>query len=286
MGFILAFVVAITESIKNIYLKKRTLSSSPVYTTWAWQVTSLLVFLPIILYTGIPQVSSDYWVIVGLKVIAMTVALVLYNKSLKETDVSLALPMLALTPLVTAVLSFFLIGDLPTLMGGIGIVVTIFGVYLLNRSRGDGLLAPFKEVYKNKGVFYMFLVSIIWGITTSFDKIAILRSTPIYYAVVTTVLTALFLTPIVAHVHKNEIKEVFSINKLIYMIPIGLLEGIVVFGQFTAYQFTLAAYIIAIKRTSIVFSSILAYFIFKEEIKDRLLPILIMVIGLMLILFA
>ncbi len=57
---------------------------------------------------------------------------------------------------------------------------------------------------------------------------------------------------------------------------IFLLESVVVLAQTTAYTFIYASYVVAIKRTSIVLSAILARLFFKEEIKDRIFPILIM----------
>ncbi|MDP4038618.1 MAG: hypothetical protein Q8P54_01450 [bacterium] len=50
-----------------------------------------------------------------------------------------------------------------------------------------------------------------------------------------------------------------------------------------AIGMTYAAYVIAIKRLSIVFSSLMGWYLFKENIKERLIPILLMVTGMFLI---
>lgn len=47
-----------------------------------------------------------------------------------------------------------------------------------------------------------------------------------------------------------------------------------------------AAYVIAIKRTSIIMSAILDSLFFKEEIKGRVSPILVMLVGLLFVIFS
>jgi len=54
--------------------------------------------------------------------------------------------------------------------------------------------------------------------------------------------------------------------------------------MWTAVTMTLVPYVISIKRTSVIFSSLYGFFIFKERfIKTRLLGVVIMVAGVLLI---
>ena len=287
MGIALSFVVAITEAFKNIFVKKGALKFSTVMTAWSWQTTSLIIMIPVLFVVGVPRLNSAFWISSSVKVVLNAAALFLYAKSLKKTDISLAIPMLALTPLVVVVVSYFLNGELPTLLGNAGIFVIIVGTYLLNFKKGTkNLLAPFKEVFDNKGVFYMFLVAIIWGVTSSLDKTAVINSSPLFYAAYVAIITSILFTPLVIIKHSRELRKVFSVKNIKALLPIGLLDGIVVSSQMVAVSLTVTAYVISIKRSSIIFSTFLAYIFFKEKIRKRMVPIFIMFTGLLMIIFS
>lgn len=287
MGIVLSFIVAITEAIKSIFVKKGALKFSTVMTAWSWQTTSLIIMIPVLLVIGVPELNSTFWISSSVKIVLNAGALFLYTKSLKESDISLAIPMLALTPLVTVIVSYFLNGELPTLLGNVGILVIIVGTYLLNFKKGTkNLLAPFKEVFDNKGVFYMLLVAIIWGVTTSLDKTAVINSSPLFYAAYVAIVTSILFTPLVIIEHRRELRRVFNIESLKALLPIGLLDGIVILCQMAAVSLIVTAYVISIKRASIIFSTFLAYIFFKEKIRERMVPILVMFMGLLMIVFS
>lgn len=64
----------------------------------------------------------------------------------------------------------------------------------------------------------------------------------------------------------------------------GFISSLGTLAQMTAVSLTLVPYVIAIKRTSTIMSTIAGRLIFKEKnIKERLLGVVIMVIGVVLI---
>jgi len=286
MGILLAIFVAIFDSLKNVLVRKSTRSFSSILTAWSWQAGSLLILIPALIFVGVPPIDKIFWIYSSVKVILFIVAMLLYATSLKKTDMSLALPMLALTPLVTSFVSLFLSSEFPTLLGGVGIIVIILGTYLLNLKKGMGILTPFKNIFINKGVFYMFLVAMIYGVSTSVDKAAVVSSSPIFYSAYVAIVASITLTPAVIYKHRDELKETFTIKNMKVLLPLGLVTGIIIISQMTALNIILAAYVIAIKRTSIVISVVLAYFLFNEKIKDRLGPIIVMLVGLLMIIFS
>ena len=57
--------------------------------------------------------------------------------------------------------------------------------------------------------------------------------------------------------------------------------------QMLAINLTLVAYVISIKRTSAIMSSLFGFWLFKEKgIKERLLGVILMVLGVVLITLA
>jgi uncharacterized membrane protein len=81
---------------------------------------------------------------------------------------------------------------------------------------------------------------------------------------------------------KNKISQISKNYKL--LIPIGLFIALTMITQMIAINMALVAYVIAIKRTSIILSVIFGFLIFKEKgIKERLIGTIIMVLGAILI---
>ncbi|NOS36151.1 MAG: EamA family transporter, partial [Deltaproteobacteria bacterium] len=65
---------------------------------------------------------------------------------------------------------------------------------------------------------------------------------------------------------------------------IGLFSAIMIIAHFTAITMTDVAYMISVKRTSLVFSVVYGWLMFSEEkIGERLLGSVIMMIGVVLI---
>lgn len=284
MGIVLSAVVAFIDAFNNSFIKKNTAKFNLLTVTWAWQVFSLIILAPALLLTGVPHLGDSFWWSALLKIFIQIVALLFYTAALQKTDLSLALPMLAFTPAVTMVISYFMNGDVPSSLGIIGVLLIMSGAYLLNITKRKGdVLAPLRAVFENKGVFYMLLVSMLWGVTTSLDKTAVRNSGPVFYSFFVTVIISILLTPIALLRYKKEFFKVFTTSNLKSLIPIGILEGTVQLAQMTAVSLTLAAYVIAIKRSSIIISSILGYLVFKEKIKSRILPILVMFVGILFI---
>ena len=69
------------------------------------------------------------------------------------------------------------------------------------------------------------------------------------------------------------------------LLLIALIQFAVIVPQFFALELTYTAFVIAIKRAGIIFSVIMAYFIFKEKHNfwSNLLATIILIIGVVLI---
>ena len=75
-----------------------------------------------------------------------------------------------------------------------------------------------------------------------------------------------------------------SVKHLKLLLPIGFFAAVRAVTQMLAINLTLVAYVISIKRTSVLFSIVFAYLVFKEKgIKERLSGAILMVLGVCLI---
>lgn len=284
MGIFLSILVAFAESAKNIFIKKEAGLSRSIVIIWGWQVFSLLVLIPALLFAGVPELNTTFWYASSVKILLYVVSLFLYAGALKRADLSLAIPMLAFTPLFTAFISYFLNGETPSTTGFFGILLIMAGAYLLNFNRGErNIFKPLVYIVKNKGTLLMLIVSFIWGITSSLDKTAVVNSEPLFYGAYVAIIMSLLLTTVLYFRHKQEIKRLFNRARVRSLAPIGILDGVVILLQMVAVSLTVTAYVIAIKRSSLLFTSLLAYVFFKEKIRGRILAIAIMFAGVVLI---
>jgi drug/metabolite transporter (DMT)-like permease len=192
--------------------------------------------------------------------------------------------MLALTPLFLLFSGFLINGEFPTSLGLGGVALIIAGTYLLNfKKNAQSIFEPFQVIFNNSGSVLMLGVAIIWGITGSLHKLAISHSNPYFYTGLGALVLTTLYTPVAWYANREDFKKSLSREYLPQLVPIGLLDGITILAQFIGQSMSLTVLVISLKRTSIIFSSLLSWYFFKEEIGPRLLPICLMVLGVMLI---
>jgi uncharacterized membrane protein len=124
-------------------------------------------------------------------------------------------------------------------------------------------------------------VAFIWSIAANIDKVGVLHSSPLAWILVADTVTALFMTPLVLW----QVGKVSEVGRgFRYLIVIGLLSTLVSLSQMTAITMTLVAYVIAVKRTSVIMSVLSGALIFKEQgLRERLLGVVIMIAGVVFI---
>ena len=240
----------------------------------------LLVVLSI---SGIPSIGESFVYAVIASGLLNVVAILLFTKSLQLSALSLSVPMLAFTPVFLLITSPLIVGEFPSEFGLYGIFMIVGGAYLLNLdTQKFNLLSPFVSIIKEKGIFWMLCVAGIWSISANFDKIGVQNSSPIFYATTVFAFVTLILTIILIIKSKNNLIIIQKNFKKLF--PLGVFGSLVAIFQTNSYDLEIVPYVIAIKRTSILFSSFIGFVIFKEpKVKQRLIAIGIMIIGVFLI---
>lgn len=210
---------------------------------------------------------------------------VIYMKAIKISPLSLTVPYLAFTPAFMIVTGFLFLNEMPNLWGISGIMIVVAGSYILNITPGKwNLFAPFQAIFREKGSWMMLLVSFIYSFASVIGKKGILHSSPLFFTFsffgVFNLLSVAFLCAC-GKIRLSSFRE----NPLRGFVTGGLifLQGIF---QGLAMPLTKAAYMISVKRLSIVFGVIFGSLIFKEEnLAFRLGGAMMMLAGTLLISF-
>ena len=142
-----------------------------VLATGAFLSCFLILFLTSII-KGLPEIGPAFYVSVLITVMINIIGVILCYKALKITDLSLAMPMIAFTPLFLILTSFIFLKEAPTVFGAAGISLVVIGSYVLNLNKNKThFLDPFKEILRNKGVFYILIIAFLFSISVNFDKL-------------------------------------------------------------------------------------------------------------------
>jgi uncharacterized membrane protein len=283
MWFLFSILTAFFESIKDVYSKKSLIKVDEYVVAWSIRVFALPFLIIPLLFTGIPTIKTNYWIALLTGGTLNVGATVLYMKALKYSDLSISVPMVTFTPAFLLLTSPVLVGEFPNITGIMGITLIVCGSYVLNIKQGKkGVLKPFKHLINEKGPKYMLLVAFIWSITSNIDKIGIKSSSIVFWIISINFFSSVILTPLLVVKKKSRQLKLFECVKLLSLV--GFFAALRSIFQMWAIYLTLVAYVISIKRYSVIFSIIFGYIIFKEKgIRERLIGAILMVLGVFLI---
>lgn len=125
-------------------------------------------------------------------------------------------------------------------------------------------------------------VAFIFSLTSTLGKRATLLSTPLFFGTFYTFLLALFLSPVaLIRLRKHPVNLQSQLKTFLL---IGLFYALMVVFHYQALVMVDVSSMIAIKRTSLLFSILYGGFVFKESnIGERLCGGVVMIVGVMLI---
>lgn len=283
LWFVLSLITAISFAARAVISKKILKDTDEYIVAWARSFFSLPFLLLLLFFTEIPEIDITFWMYLGIGTVFVTIASILHMKALKVSPLSLTIPFMNFTPLFLLITSPLMLGEKPSIFGGIGILLIVFGAYVLNiQTFQKGFFEPFKAIAREKGSLFMLIVAFLFAISSNIDKIAVLKSSAIFYAIIFQVGLSIVLFPFVALKSKNRIMQLK--NNLFGFFMIGFLLALIVISHMTAITLTIVPYVISIKRTAAIFSVIFGYLFFKEKnFKQCLVGATIMVIGVLLI---
>lgn len=280
---ILGIFTAFFEAVKDVFGKQNLKKSDEYVVAWSLAFFSVIFLTPWVIYTGIPALNSQFWfsLLIGGSINAVTT--LLYIKAIKVSDLSLTVPLVALTPLFMLLTSPLIVGEYPKFFDYIGILLIVAGSYLLNiKEKSQGYLAPFKALLNEPGPKFMLIVAFLWSITSNFDKIGVKNSSPIFWLFSLFGTMSILLLPILLHKTPNPSRKI--LKQLPMLATMGFFNAIGVLCQMQALTLTLVVQVIAIKRTSVLMGVLFGHFIFKEkDIQQRLLGAGIMILGVFFI---
>lgn len=289
IGILYAFISAFLKGIQAIYNKKNAVDSGVYITSWAVRFVPIIIVLPVIIFriygNGIPQVNTQFYLALLISGFINVVATVIKIKAFEISDVSLITPITAVSPGLTAIAAFFILNEVVPPVGIVGLIFIIIGVYMLNLSPDIGKLEPILSVMKNRGVQLIFFVMLLYSVSSSYDKLGVLSSSPILWVLSVHLFASVFLTFIMVKVEDDWLSIIYENKK--NLIIMGLLSGFSIIFQMLSLEIILVSYTISIKRMSVLVSVFLSWAILGEKtnIKLRAIGSIVILAGATIITF-
>jgi uncharacterized membrane protein len=195
--FVLTLISCVALSLRELSVKKAGRELSSAYMSWGLNSFMFLMILGITLLQGraVP-VTGEFLKILILAAILDAVATLLYLSAIKHGDLSKTIPMLCFIPVVQLFVTPVLVHENLSFPGMTGVLVVVAGSYVLNIQKWDGIFSPIKDIVQNKSTLMMLATACIWGVSSSFHKIGIQQTNPLFWGVCEIGLISLFLFPL------------------------------------------------------------------------------------------
>ena len=209
-----------------------------------------------------------------------------FLSAIRMAPLSLTLPLLAFTPMFAVLTSGLLLGEGISYFGAIGIALVTAGAYVVNADLiTENVFAPIRAIFSHSGSRRMLLTAVVWSLTSTLGKKGVLIYGAIQFGYLV-VLFDLLIFGIIASRSMAWKKSFFSIGKRTYMLVLlgGLLMAGAEITHFVSISMAPVAYMISVKRLSLVFGVVFGWFFFGEKnVVMRMVGASIMVAGVFLL---
>lgn len=287
--FAIALLSALLSAFAAITQKKVLFDLGALELSFLLSLVNLVFSIPFFFFIDYGTINSFNLTILFIKSVIGAGAFFCVMISLKNLDISNALPLLALTPGFIAVFAFILLGESLKTAEVMGLIILMLGTYILESGNSTKIVFPFSALLKSKYHRFVILALLLFTASSILDKLLLvkLNLSPvsltafqhIYFAVLFSIIFFVFrkkAEPLPMLINKNNLGWI----ALISVLTIGYR-----YTQVVAIGLASVALVLAIKRTSVFWATIIGGKLFcdKDLLKRSIAAILIL-IGAILIL--
>ncbi len=287
MWVLYSLFFAVWTASQTFLVKKLTGKINPLSLLYVFFLFNIpITFILLLFLGGIPKTTPDFFIFIGIAGLLDTIAFISSYVAISRSSISLISPIGSFGPVFTTIIAAFTLNEIPTPIKFAGILLVVFGAYLLNVADvKEGIMMPFKKLFSHKGVLLFLLANFLWSITPIFQKKAIFEThpqIPLFASVIGMCFVFLFLTPFALKRAIKSLKEVKANFKWFAINGVGT-----AFSQaaaYAAFALVYVGYASSLFRLSSLFIIVLGGVFLKEKrIKERLLGASVMLLGAILL---
>lgn len=287
--FAIALLSAFLSAFAAITQKKVLFNLGALEFSFLLSLVNLLFSIPFFFFIDYGTINSSNLTILFIKSVIGVGAFFCVMVSLKNLEISNALPLLALTPGFIAVFAFFLLGESLKSTEVIGLLLLIIGTFILEKKNTSNFILPFSVFIKSKYHRIIILALLLFTASSILDKFLLVKMnlSPISLTAFQHIYFA-FLFSTVFFLFRKKVKPIKSVlnkNILLLIVLISILTIAYRFTQILAVGMASVALVLAIKRTSVFWATVIGGKIFSDkDLLKRSLAAILIVAGAILIL--
>lgn len=286
--FNLALISAVTLALADTFSKKYFSSNS------GWELLLVrfsapgALLLPLALTGHYPAITSDFWLWIAALIPMELVAMLFYSLAIRDSALYLTLPYLAFTPVFSVATGYFILGESVSPDKFLGIILVVVGAYLLNIKkhiirRPRDLLLPLTAIVSERGSRLMLAAAVIYSFTSVMGKGAMQYIEPRQFGAFYFSMVGAGALLVTLAVKPKSIAVVRA--KPLSVLIVAVFMAAMVVSHFLAIAQVEVAYMITVKRTSLLFGIAFGAVFFAEKgIARHLIAGSMMVAGVAVIL--
>lgn len=136
-------------------------------------IGGLILCIPLF-YFGIPRILPAFWLAAMVSTSLGTISQQLYFRAYSLSEASLVAPLRLITPPLVILTGFLVLGEKPTLVGSLGIFVTVLGLWFLLFPN----MRP--SLHLEKGALYGLAACTLFALEFPFGKLMIVSSSALF----------------------------------------------------------------------------------------------------------
>ncbi|MGD8568830.1 MAG: DMT family transporter [Gammaproteobacteria bacterium] len=266
--FNLALISAVSLALADTFFKKYFSLST------GWELLLVrfsapgVLLLPLAFAGDYPPITSEFWLWIAALIPMELVAMLCYSLAIRDSALYLTLPYLAFTPVFSVATGYFILGEEVSPDKFFGIILVVFGAYLLNSkkhliNRPRDLLLPLLSVVSERGSRLMLAAAVIYSFTSVMGKGAMQYIEPrhfgaFYFSMVGA--GALLVTVLIKPKSIAVVRD-----KPLSVLLVAVFMCVMVISHFLAVAQVEVAYMITVKRTSLLFGIVFGAIFFSEK---------------------
>lgn len=281
--FFLAFLAAISVATSDALTKHYLSKLNKFEMAAARQAFAVPYLFVVLLLIPVPHLDATFFLSLGIALPLEVIALLFYVRALQVSPLSLTVPFLAFTPAFLILAGWIVLEERLSSLGILGVMAVTAGGYILNIGEvSKGILGPFRAVAHERGSWMMLVVSLLYSVTAALGKKAVEHSSPLFFACIYFLILGTLMP--LAFFFSGRLR-LYNLREIVKPgLVLGLTMSVMIVGHMLSISKIEAAYMIAVKRTSILFSIIYAaYFFHETNLKQRFYGALIIVTGVAII---
>jgi len=287
--FAIALLSAFLSAFAAITQKKILFNLGALEFSFLLSLVNLVFSIPFFFFIDYGTINSFNLLVLFIKSVIGVAAFFCVMLSLKNLDISNALPLLALTPGFIAVFAFIFLGEALKTAEVVGLIILMLGTYILESGNSTKIIFPFSILLKSKYHRFVILALLLFTASSILDKLLLIKLNlspisltafqHIYFAIMFSIIFFVFrkkTEPLPNIINKNNLGWI----ALISVLTIGYR-----YTQVVAIGLASVALVLAVKRTSVFWATIIGGKIFSDkDLLKRSIAAVLILIGAILIL--